>query len=113
MPFSPVYSSQFIVWGPGTPNTSFDVPEDKTADIRQITLWISAGGQYVTTGFRNSLAAPINWFSWLGGITLGNSAAWTGRVVVPGGGQIAIDTDGIAVSTCIYVGGYLFSNSPS
>jgi hypothetical protein len=109
--YSPVFSAQFIAYTNDSPNAQFEVPEGFTAVVRDITLWVSAGGRYATVGFQNSSIAPTVWFAWLQQETLGGSSQWTGRVVVPGGGFINLDTDGITLSDAVYVGGYLLRNN--
>lgn len=109
--YSPVFSTQFIVYTDETPNESFEVPEGFTAVVRDITLWVGVGGHYATVGFGNSVDAPIAWFAYLSEVTIANTAQWQGRVVVPGGGYINLDTGGLSYEDSVYVGGYLLRNN--
>jgi hypothetical protein len=108
-----IYSSQFIVWGPGNPNAAFAVPEGYTAVVRFITVWAFAGGDAATIGFQNSTAAPVCWFAYLQVVGVNQTLSWDGHVVVPGGGRIELNNSKISPNASVYVGGYLFANSSS
>lgn len=109
----PVYSSQFVVYTPSTPNESFQVPAGFTADVRQGIITQDIGGYDWNLYFQNSPEAPACFFSAITDIGINNSASWQGRVIVPEGGIIAMQVSTVGSGCWGYVGGYLFTNDPS
>jgi len=111
--YSPVFSSQFIVYTSATPNSSFDVPVGYTAVVRQATCYQDIGGYDFGVFLQNSEAAPSLQFVNLKDVGLAVADQWQGRIVVPGGGVIFILWSELGSSPQFYVGGYLLRNTLS
>lgn len=111
--YSPVYSAQFIIYTPSTPNTTFDVPEGYTAVIRQVTVVQDIGAYALYVYIQNSPEAPgLQVVSIAGADAYTNYSEET-RIVVPGGGTISVDLVDAGTSFNVYVGGYLLQNTLS
>lgn len=111
MTYNPVYSTGFIYFIDATPNTLFDVPEGYTADVRQFLVTTEAAVGSVALQVANGAGAPYITCVYLnvgGGV---QSESWEGRIVVPGGGSIQIIGAALGLTLCVYVGGYLLTNS--
>lgn len=108
--YSPVFSQGFIYYTPDTPNSTFDVPTGFTAVIRDVECSCEAGGSLFQIFAANAAGASAYTIQYLtvGGLT--TSARWEGRVVVPGGGVIAVSIADLSVNPSCYVGGYLLRN---
>lgn len=108
--YSPVYSTQFIVYTSSTPNTLYDVPEGFTAVIRDIDAYIQGEIADLLVAIANGPGAPYCgiWYTTFLGIQ--GHDQWRGRVVVPGGGSIALDPFAEGLELSVYVGGYLLRN---
>jgi hypothetical protein len=107
---APVYSVPFISYTPDTPNNSFLVPDGNVAIVRDMEAAQNVGGWILTLGFRNSDAAPYCDCVQLSADGVSNSASWHGRIVVPGGGTIAISLSELGSAVGVYVGGYLLTS---
>jgi hypothetical protein len=105
-----VYSSQFFVYTPSTPNLTYDVPEGYTAVVRDLDGYQEIGGYVCALGFRNSEAAPQCQPVVLEAAGTLNTVTWRGRLVVPGGGQLTLSLSAVGEFPSIYVGGYLLRN---
>lgn len=110
MTYSPVYSTQFIVYTNETPNTQFDVPAGNTAVIRYWSVQQDIGGYSFTLAALNSVDAPQYTLDYSEDIGVGLVYRNSGRIVVPGGGIIGIGLSAVGSNTSIYVGGYLLQN---
>lgn len=109
--YSPVFSSQFIVYGPETPNETFLVPAGFTAVIRQISIYQEIGAYDFALNIADSEAAPQTTVWTAHGVA---ALAWVGeelRVVVPENGWMQIYISEIGSSPGFYVGGYLLRNN--
>lgn len=108
--YSPVYSAQFILYTPTTPNLSFLVPDGFTAVIRQwsvsqeITDWLFQ----LKIGDASSATALIIVNENQAGVN--TYLAGEGRWVVPGGGFMEVYLSSLGMVPHIYVGGYLLRN---
>jgi hypothetical protein len=111
--YSPVFSSQFILYTDETPNTQFAVPEGFTAVVREVDIRIADTLAGVTVGISTDAGAPTIWFTQLTvGVTYA-SAQWQGRVVCPSPGLIVLSEGSVGTGLTIYVGGYLLRNTLS
>ena len=110
MPYNPVYSQGFIYFIDATPTTTFDVPEQNTADIRQFLVTTEGAIGSVALQVANGPGAPYITCVYLGVTGALQSASWEGRIVVPGGGSINIIGAALGLTLCVYVGGYLLTN---
>ncbi len=111
--YSPVFSQGFVYYAPASPNASFDVPVGYTAVVREATLFSYLGGAILSVAVSTGPGAPLVWIMAEEAEGAVSSAQWGGRVVVPGGGAIQIDTASIGVEDTVYVGGYLLTNTLS
>lgn len=108
--YSPVYSSQFVMYTDGSPNTTFEVPSGYTAVVRQITTAVTAGDTLCSVNIQNSAladAVPI-YIKQLTGLLQTDSAE--GHWVCPAEGLIDVYQQTFGVGLSIYVGGYLLRN---
>lgn len=109
--YSPVFSTQFIVYTAETPNETFLVPEGFTAVVRQCSGWQDIGGWVFRLYIADSEAAPACVLFDSGDVGVNTSFNEQGRWVVPGGGLIGIFISVIGDSPSFYVGGYLLRNT--
>lgn len=109
--YSPVFSSQFIVASELDGISSFLVPAGFTAVVRDFSSWFSAGGAVVQLVVQNSEAAPGVTVAAVGAAGVAEYSQWQGRVVVPAGGIMTVDTTYLGATPDIYVGGYLLRNN--
>jgi hypothetical protein len=111
--YSPVFSSQFILYTDATPNLSFAVPAGFTAVVRDVTFYATVAGTLCQVAIQDSEDAE--------GVTVvseelagvGVYVQWTGRIVVPAGGLINLVLGSLAAGVNAYVGGYLLRNTLS
>lgn len=108
--YSPVFSQGFIYYTQSTPNTEFAVPAGFTAVVREFDVWEEAGEAVAWMGVQLSGEAPFVNVASLEPAGVNSSAQWTGRVVVPAGGNIGIAIGELGASDTAYVGGYLLRN---
>jgi len=108
-----VYSVQFIVYTPETPNNTFEVPSGFTAVIRDFEATIDIGEAVLQLGFQNSSVASVCYPVLLQPEGIYGSASWHGRIVVPEGGFIEFSASSLGTSPYVYVGGYLLRNPSS
>lgn len=108
--YSPVFSSQFIVYGGGAGSLEFAVPAGFTAVIRDFTVRAIYAATLAQVQIQNSEAAPAIVVAQLSAAGIEDYEQWTGRVVVPGGGTISALIGTLAADPDIYVGGYLLRN---
>lgn len=106
----PVYSAQFIVYTPETPNTSFEVPAGYTAVVRDAQCTQNIGGFQWNLYFQNSEAAPACFFQVLTDVGVYETATFRGRIVVPAGGIITSQLSSVGSGCWVYVGGYLLTD---
>lgn len=109
--YSPIFSSQFIVYTDSTPNTSFEVPAGFTAVLRDFTASWTLAGTYSQVTIQNDEAAPACIVAQLEMSGLVGYDQWTGRIVVPAGGVINLVIGDAATGLSFYVGGYLLRNT--
>lgn len=109
--YSPVYSSQFIVYTPAAPNTEFLVPAGFTAVVREIDYYQEAGSSTMVVSIQDSDDAPVATFAALNLTGTINSDQWTGRVPVPAGGTIELYGVSIGTGFTAVVSGYLLRNN--
>lgn len=108
--YSPVYSSQFILYNAETPNTSFLVPPGYTAVVRQISCWQDVGGYQFSCFITDDPDVEgINIVS-LADIGANISQNEAGRWVVAENGLIGISITVVGSHPQAYVGGYLLRN---
>jgi hypothetical protein len=108
---NPVYSSQFILYTPSTPNSSFLVPAGFTAVVRQWTATTDVSDWLFQLRIGNSEAAPpcvVDEQQQAGIIT--NYKA-EGHIVVPEGGYVEVYLSSLGSAPSMYVGGYLLRNT--
>lgn len=109
--YSPVFSQDFINWtGSGTPSL-FDVPGGFTAVVREFDIFTQLGEVVAYLAKANGPGAEYVTFATLSAFAIYASAQWTGRVVVPGGGSIQLNTGALGDEDNAYVGGYLLRNT--
>jgi hypothetical protein len=113
MGYSPVYSSQFIVYTADTPNELFDVPEGYTAIVREILGTQDIGGYAYNVEIADGAGAPYCVIYQSSTLGIFESDRAERRVVVPGGGSIKLNISAIGDSPSFYVGGYLLTNTLS
>lgn len=109
--YSPVFSSQFIVYTDATPNTLFEVPSGFTAVVRDFTAFATASLTLVQLSISDSTGAPECTFASLNLTGLEIAQQWTGRVVVPENGFIVLTAGTLRANLQAYVGGYLLRNN--
>jgi hypothetical protein len=109
--YSPVFSSQFILYTDPAPNTEFDVPSGFTAVIRDFTFYTSVGDTVSQLAIQDSGSAPQVVCAQLSGTGVNSYAQWQGRVVVPAGGIITLYPGEVGFDQQMYVGGYLLRNT--
>ena len=111
--YSPVFSSQFIVYTDSAPTTSFEVPAGFTAVIRDF----SAFGQYAATiyqvAIQNSDEAPNCVVAQIELVGVADWGQVQGRWVVPAGGFINLYMGELEIGSQAYVGGYLLRDTLS
>lgn len=111
--YSPVYSSQFILYSEDTPNTTFDVPEGYTAVIRQLSYAVQASETLFSVSIGDTLSAPpvaIDIRTVTGLLTTEHQQ---GHWAVPGGGVIYLYVETVGANATVYIGGYLLRNTLS
>lgn len=113
MSYSPVYSVPFIIYAPGAPNNSFEVPSGYTAVVREFDLYTELGGTQATCQLYNTVAPVYVNFAALLAVGAVTTAQWRGHVAVPGGYIIALNVDGLSTGDSAFVGGYLLQNTIS
>jgi hypothetical protein len=106
-----VYSTPFIQYTSATPNNQYEVPLGYVAIVRQITVQQNEGAYSFFAYTQDSPEAPGLVFAADESAGFYNYAAWEGRVVVPGGGIITIETSTVFSSLNSYVGGYLLNDA--
>lgn len=79
--------------------------------IRDFTLFTAVGAVIAYVTIQNSSIAPTVVVARLETVGALAYAQWTGRVVVPAGGFIAVVEGGPSSGTEVYVGGYLLRSS--
>ena len=109
--YSPVFSSQFIVFTDAAPNTEFAVPAGFTAVVRDLTCQTNFGGVIAQAALANDVDAPDVVFAQVSTGGAPGYDQWTGRVVIPGGGFIRLFVSSVDSGTSIYVGGYLLRDT--
>lgn len=109
--YSPVYSQAFIQYTSATPNSSFDVPDGFTAVVRQVVAYQDIGGYALGVFLKDSEAAPSLQFVSFSDVAIATCTYWSGRIVVPGGGEIFILWSELGATPQFYVGGYLLRNA--
>jgi len=109
--YSPVFSSQFIVYTSETPNLSYLVPTGFTAVVRDMEVTQNIGSFFTTVGFQNSPEAPECYCVTVEAVGAANSASWHGRIVVPAGGLVLVNFSEVGDFPFCYVGGYLLRNT--
>jgi hypothetical protein len=103
----PVYSTQFILYTPETPNPEYLVPEGYLAVVRQVLCSQNVGGYILQLQVADNPDAPLA-VIWTGAADgVANSVAQEMRVVVPWPGLISVNLSEIGSGVGIYVGGYL------
>lgn len=108
--YSPVFSSQFIVYSDSTPNSSFIVPAGFTAVIRDMTGYANVSATLLHLLIGDSSLAPAVTVASIELAGVGTYGQWTGRVVVPEDGIIEIYSGSLVSGLQVYVGGYLLRN---
>lgn len=110
MAYSPVFSTQFILYTDATPNLSYAVPAGATAVLRDATFYSTVAATLCQVNIQDSdeAEAVVVVSEEIAGV--GVYAQWTGRVVVPGGGFINLELGSLAAGINAYVGGYLLQN---
>lgn len=111
MSYSPVYSTQFIVYGSSAGALEFAVPAGFTAVIRDASADATATAATVTVLVQNSDAAPAIVVARMSGAGIPFYSQWQGRVVCPGGGTISASATELGADVSIYVGGYLLRDT--
>jgi len=106
-----VYSYPFLLYTADTPTDLYAVPVGYTAVVREATLFDDLAVVTLQVFVSHADDAPEVTVAYVGGTGFPFYAQWTGRVVVPGGGYIGIDTDSLGDSSQAYVGGYLLSGA--
>lgn len=108
--YSPVFSSQFIVYTDAAPITEYEVPAGFTAVIRDATFIATVAATLCQVSIQDSEAAPACTVisETLAGIE--TYSQWTGRIVVPAGGLINLVLGSLAAGVSAYVGGYSLRN---
>lgn len=109
--YSPVFSTQFIVYVDAAPNLSYEVPAGFTAVVRDVTFYATIAGTLCQVTIQDSGAAPVVTVVSEELAGLGAYEQWTGRVVVPEGGFIGLVLGSLAAGINAYVGGYLLRNT--
>lgn len=108
-----VYSSQLLIGSSSLGYPSFLVPENFVAVVRDVSAWDSAVGFVVQVLIQNSDAAEAITAVAVQDAGVPAYAHWEGRVVVPAGGTISLETTSVGGSPDVYVGGYLLGPGPS
>lgn len=109
MAAQPVYSAQFIVSNDYTGTDEFLVPANYVAVIRDFSVWLAAGGALAQLYIQNSEAAPAVVAAQVSTVGVPGYAQWQGRVVVPPGGLITLDSESFGTGLHVYCGGYLLA----
>lgn len=109
--YSPVFSSQFILYTDAAPNYVFDVPAGFTAVVRDFSAFTELGGLVTALNIQDSEAAPAIVCCYLGGFGAPEYQHIEGRWVVPGGGIMTLYVSSVSLATSVYVGGYLLRNT--
>lgn len=108
--YSPVFSSQFILYSDATPNSSFIVPTGFTAVVRDFTAYANVSGTLCNLLIGDSSLAPDVTVASLELVGIASYGQWIGRVVVPENGIIEIYSGSLVTGLQVYVGGYLLRN---
>lgn len=111
--YSPVFSSQFILYTDAAPNLSFLVPAGMTAVVRDFSLQTNLGGAVAQVAIQNSEAAPAIVIAQLETVGFPAYDHLEGRWVVPENGLVNLSVSTVDSGTSVYVGGYLLRNTLS
>lgn len=109
--YSPVFSSQLLLWTSSTPNLSFEVPAGFTAVVRDVQAYSLAGGTGLRVFLQSGGVGPPVYVASLQAIGENVSAQWQGRVVAYAGDTINLDVAELGADDTVYVGGYLLRNT--
>lgn len=110
MSYSPVFSTQFLLYTDAEPNSAFAVPTGFTAVVRDFSIfcYVGAGAAQLTIqNDEDAAALTAAAVSVAGAFTYDQ---WQGRVVCPGDGIIGLVGTEEGTGSHIYVGGYLLRN---
>lgn len=105
-----VYSQQFILYGPETGATAFDVPEGFTAVVRELSVYQEIGAYDVSFTINDSPEAPLTvvWSAHDVGVLTQQNIH--GRWVVPETGSMEFFLSAYGDQVALYAGGYLLRN---
>lgn len=106
-----VYSTPFIQYSSTSPNLTYEVEEGYTAVCRYGAVTQDIGGYDYSWYVYDAAGAGHITFDAGSGVAVFEVAQWSGRVVVPGGGFIALFLSSVGDAPSAYLGGYLLQNA--
>lgn len=109
--YSPVFSTQLILYTDAAPNLSFLVPDGFTAVVRDFSAQTNLGGVIAQLFVQNDVDAPLVCVAQAETAGVAGYDQWQGRVVAPAGATLSLELSTADSGTSVYVGGYLLRNT--